>query len=114
MMLFFATIGAVAAGGFGSLQAMHSCWWLLAFILLQLSVHLAFSIGFGRLLGLPMQSILIASNANVGGPATAAAMATSKGWASMVQPAMLTGSLGYAIANAVGLAMAAWLRSRTF
>jgi uncharacterized membrane protein len=57
-----------------------------------------------------MQAILIASNANVGGPATAAAMATSKGWAHMIQPAMLTGSLGYAVANFIGIAMGQWMR----
>lgn len=74
------------------------------------SIHLAVSLAGGRLLRLPMQAVLIASNANVGGPATAAAMATSKGWQHMVQPAMLTGSLGYAIATAIGCAMGHWMR----
>lgn len=81
MMLFFATIGA----GAGSLQALSGCWWLLAFIAVQLGVHLAVCIGGGRLLRLPMRAILIASNANVGGSATAAAFATAKGWQEMVQ-----------------------------
>jgi uncharacterized membrane protein len=107
MMLFFATIGA----GAGSLAALRGCWWLLAFIVVQLSVHLAVCIGVGRLLRLPMRSILIASNANVGGSATAAAMASSKHWQDMVQPAMLTGSLGYAIATAIGTAVGHWLRT---
>jgi uncharacterized membrane protein len=65
----------------------------------------------GRLLRLPMQAVLIASNANVGGPATAAAMASSKGWSHMIQPAMLTGSLGYAVATGLGLCLAGWLRT---
>lgn len=74
------------------------------------SVHLAVCLAGGRLLRLPMQSVLIASNANVGGPATAAAMASSKGWPHMVQPAMLTGCLGYAIATFLGCAMGQWMR----
>jgi len=74
------------------------------------SIHLAVCLAGGRLLRLPMQSVLIASNANVGGPATAAAMASSKGWPHMVQPAMLTGCLGYAIATALGCAMGQWMR----
>lgn len=65
----------------------------------------------GRLLRLPMQAVLIASNANVGGPATAAAMASAKGWQHMVQPAVLTGSLGYACATFVGVWMGGCLRS---
>ena len=73
------------------------------------SVHLSVCLAGGRLLRLPMQAVLVASNANVGGPATAAAMASSKGWPHMIQPAMLTGSLGYAVATALGLGMARWL-----
>ena len=44
-----------------------------------------------------------ASNANVGGPTTAAAMASSKRWKSLVLPALLTGVFGYTIATFVGL-----------
>ena len=74
------------------------------------SIHMAVVLAGGRLLRLPTDALLIASNANVGGPATAAAMASSKGWQHLVQPAMLTGSLGYAVATAVGCAMGAWMR----
>ena len=108
MMLFFATIGA----GAGSLRALKGCTWLLAFILLQLGIHLAFTLLVGRgLLKLPMDCLLIGSNSNVGGPATAAAMASSKGWAHLLQPAMLTGCLGYCIATGIGTALGLWLRS---
>ena len=57
-----------------------------------------------------VQVVLTASNANVGGPATAAAMAASRGWPQMVRPAMLTGSLGYAVGTAIGCAVSQWLR----
>lgn len=75
------------------------------------SIHMAICIAGGRLLRLPMQAILIASNANVGGPATAAAMASAKGWPHMVQPAMLTGALGYAVATGLGIALGGWLKT---
>lgn len=107
MLLFFATIGA----GAGSLSALWSTGWLTAFIAIQLSVHLAVIVFGGYVVaGLPMQVVLTASNANVGGPATAAAMAASRGWPHMVRPAMLTGSLGYAVGTAIGCAVSQWLQ----
>ena len=45
----------------------------------------------------------MASNANIGGPTTAAAMAIAKGWNHMVVPAMLVGSLGYILGNYFGI-----------
>ncbi|KAA6425464.1 MAG: hypothetical protein FRX49_04362 [Trebouxia sp. A1-2] len=107
MLFFFATIGA----GAGSLSALWSTGWLTAFIAIQLSVHLAVIVFGGYVVaGLPMQVVLTASNANVGGPATAAAMAASRGWPHMVRPAMLTGSLGYAVGNGIGCAVSQWLQ----
>ncbi|DBA66958.1 TPA: hypothetical protein ACH3X2_002071 [Trebouxia sp. C0005] len=107
MLFFFATIGA----GAGSLSALWSTGWLTAFIAIQLSVHLAVIVFGGYVVaGLPMQVVLTASNANVGGPATAAAMAASRGWPHMVRPAMLTGSLGYAVGTGIGCAVSQWLQ----
>ena len=60
-------------------------------------------VGFSDVLA--VQVLLTASNANVGGPATAAAMAAARGWPNMVRPAMLTGSLGYAVGTAIGIAL---------
>jgi uncharacterized membrane protein len=51
----------------------------------QIIVHYAFLIGTGRLLKLPYRELLLASNANVGGPTTAAAMAASKQWKTLVR-----------------------------
>ena len=45
----------------------------------------------------------MASNANVGGPTTAAAMAGSKQWKSLVLPGILVGILGYASATFIAL-----------
>ncbi len=55
------------------------------------------------LLKLPLDAVLVGSNATVGGPATAVGMAAAKGWRELMQPAMMCGSLGYAIGTAAGL-----------
>jgi uncharacterized membrane protein len=105
MMFFFATIGAAA----GSLGALRGSGWLLIFIAIQLTIQLSISLILGKAMKIPMPLILIAANANVGGPATAAAMAGARGWTSLVQPSVLTGALGYAIANGIGWMMGTWL-----
>lgn len=51
MLLFFVTIGAAA----GSLGALLQTGWLAGFIMLQLGVHMAFTLGVGRLFHLPME-----------------------------------------------------------
>lgn len=98
MSVFFTSIGTSA----GSPASLVQSPALFAFIVVQLGVHVGVTLGLGRVLGLPMQALLLASNANVGGPATAAAMAAARGWPTMVQPAMLVGGLGYAIGTAIG------------
>ena len=110
MMMFFCTIGAAA----GSLHALRGSGWLLIFIAIQLTLQLGISLALGRFFKISMPVVLIAANANVGGPATAAAMAGAKGWKSLVQPAVLTGALGYAIANGIGWAMGNWLMTWKF
>ncbi|KAK9909865.1 hypothetical protein WJX75_008687 [Coccomyxa subellipsoidea] len=77
----------------------------------KLSVHLALSISLGKLFRLPTQALLTASNAAVGGPATAAAMCTSRGWRKMVTPALLVGTLGYAIGTPIGMLVAFVLKN---
>ena len=90
LLPFFATIGAAA----GSLDALSDVGWLFCLIAIQLVTHLAVIVSGGRLLKLPMDAVLTASNANVGGPATAAATAAVRNWPHLVQPAVLTGTLG--------------------
>ncbi|MEW5296947.1 MAG: hypothetical protein WDW36_000191 [Sanguina aurantia] len=103
MTLFFTVIGASA----GDLHSLAGCGWLVAQLTVMVSVHWVVLTGVGAvMLRLPRQALLIGSNACIGGPATAAAMAMSKGWSHLVQPALMTGSLGYAVGTGAGLLVA--------
>uniref|UniRef100_A0ACD5XRT6 Uncharacterized protein n=1 Tax=Avena sativa TaxID=4498 RepID=A0ACD5XRT6_AVESA len=68
-----------------------------AFALVQIAVHLLLILAAGRLLGLDNKLLLIASNANVGGPTT------TKGWTSLMVPGILAGIFGIAIATFLGI-----------
>ncbi len=49
------------------------------------------------------QLLNLASNANIGGPTTATAMAGAKGWNSLMAPAILVGVFGYVVGNYWGI-----------
>ena len=71
---------------------------IILFIVVQLVVHLAI-LGFGKVFGFELKQLLLASNANVGGPTTACGMATTKGWSSLVVPSLLVGIFGILIGS---------------
>lgn len=100
--MFFAVIGAMGniatVMRFGPSLFIHTA--------VQIAVHFAVSVGIGKIFNIPFKEIVLASNANVGGPTTAAAMAASKRWNSLILPALLTGVFGYAIATGIGLVVA--------
>ncbi|CAN6485201.1 unnamed protein product [Victoria cruziana] len=75
----------------------------IALILMQIAVHLAFLLGVGKLLGFERKLLLLASNANVGGPTTACGMATTKEWRTLIVPAILAGIFGISIATFLGI-----------
>lgn len=97
--LFFAVIGAPASIGL----ILRESPLLLVFALIVVLINLIVSLIFGKLFKFNIEEIIIASNANVGGPTTAAAMAVSKGWTELIVPALLVGTLGYVIGNYYGV-----------
>jgi len=63
----------------------------------------------GRLFGLTLPELIIASNAAVLGATTAPALAAAKGWSHLVTPGVLVGVLGYALGTLIGTAVYQWL-----
>jgi uncharacterized membrane protein len=98
MALFFASIGAAA--GHATLSGVGP---VVLFVAVQLAVHSGVVVAAAALLRIPTSLALIASNAAVGGPATAAAMAGARQWPQLVPAAVMLGGLGYGIGTWVGL-----------
>ena len=105
MQIFFAAIGATAHIGV-ALRVGPS---LFVFAGLILAVHLLAILTLGRIMRLDLAEIVVASNANMGGPTTAAAMAAARRWDALITPAILCGTLGYASATFIGVAIGKWL-----
>lgn len=76
---------------------------LLVFCFIMVVVNMIFCLVGGKVLDVPLEDIIIASNANIGGPTTAAGMAISQGWTGLVAPSMLVGTFGYAIGTYIGI-----------
>lgn len=69
-------------------------------------VHGVIVLGVGSLIKANLPKLLTASQATIGGPATAAALAEANSWPHLVIPGVLMGILGYATANYMGFIMA--------
>lgn len=96
--LFFFAIGAPA-----SIKAIFlNAPLLLVFCAIMVAVNMLFCFIFGKLLKFDLEDCILASNACIGGPTTAAAMAISKGWVKLVGPIMLVGTLGYVVGTYFG------------
>ncbi|WP_304509152.1 DUF819 family protein [Anaerotignum sp.] len=69
-------------------QILENAPMLFVFCLIMVVVNMLFCFIFGKLFKFNLEDIILASNANIGGPTTAAAMAISKGWVKLVGPIM--------------------------
>jgi len=102
LQMFFAASGA----GGSIMLVLRQAPSLFLFSALQIVIHFLVLMGIGRgMIRLNANELFLASNANVGGPTTAAAMAQAKNWKTLVLPALLVGVLGYGIATALSLAL---------
>ncbi|HSG50190.1 MAG TPA: DUF819 family protein, partial [Longimicrobiales bacterium] len=78
------------------------------YALITVALHGAVIFGLGSLVGLDLRTLAVASQANVGGPASAMALATARGYADRLLPGVAVGLLGYAVGNYIGLSVA-WM-----
>ena len=80
------------------------------FTLIVVAVHGVVVFGGGKLLRLDVGTISVASQAAVGGPSSALAVAISREWRHLVLPGVVMGLFGYAVGTYLGLGVAYLLR----
>lgn len=97
--LFFVVIGVPASIPL----ILQNAPMLFVFTLTAAVINLLITLIFGKLLKFSIEEIVLACNANIGGPTTAAALAIGKGWRNLIGPILLIGTLGYVIGNYVGM-----------
>ncbi len=97
--IFFTVIGAPASIA----KLLTESPLLLVYALIVVAFNMIFSFVLGKLFHFNLEEIILASNANIGGPTTATAMAISQGWSQLVGPIMLVGTLGYVLGNYYGI-----------
>src|SRR5699024_10769913 len=78
---------------------------LLVFTGIIVLINMVISLTLGKVFKFNLEEILLSSNANIGGPTTAAAMAIAKGWNKLIGPIILAGTFGYVIGNYLGIFM---------
>lgn len=97
--LFFVVIGVPASIS----SIINNSPLLLVFCLIIVLVNMLVTFSAAKLFKFNLEDAILASNACIGGPTTAAAMAVSKSWSKLIAPIMLIGTLGYVIGNYCGI-----------
>ncbi len=106
MFIFLASVGATA--DIWQLIAIGPVLFIFASIIII--VHLIILFGVGKMLKLDLAELAMASAVCIGGPSSAAALASAKGWRDLLIPGVLAGSFGYAVGSFVGVSVVEWLR----
>jgi uncharacterized membrane protein len=106
MFIFLASVGATA--DIWQLVAMGPVLFVFASVIII--VHLVILFGAGKLLKLDLAELAMASAVCIGGPSSAPALASAKGWRDLLIPGVLAGTFGYAVGSFVGVSVIEWLR----
>ena len=97
--LFFVVLGVPASIS----EIIKNGAFILVFCILAVAIHMLVTLGVGKLFKFKLDELLLASNACIGGPTTAVAMAIAKGWNSLIVPTMIAGVWGYVLGNYAGI-----------
>ena len=97
--LFFFVIGVPASLN----EIIKNSPLLLVFCSIVVFMNMIISFILGKIFKFNLEEIILASNANIGGPTTALAMAISKGWIDLAGPIIFVGTLGYVIGTYFGV-----------
>ena len=108
LMLFLFTLGLPA----DLLTVLQKSPILFLFCTIIAAMNVAFPLIAGKFLRLNLEELVLAMNATLGGPPTAAAMAISAGWPRLVLPGLLIGLWGYVIGTPVGIMVVEFLLRR--
>ena len=105
MFIFLASIGASA----DVWELIEIAPILFVYASIVIAVHLVVLFGLGLLFKLDLAELAMASAVSIGGPSSAPALASAKGWQDLLIPGILAGSFGYAIGSFIGVSVATWL-----
>lgn len=105
MFIFLASIGASA----DIWLLIESAPVFFVFAAIIVTIHLVILFALGLLFRLDLAELAMASAVCIGGPSSAPALASAKGWNDLLIPGVLAGSFGYAIGSFVGVSVAQWL-----
>jgi len=80
------------------------------YTLVVVGVHGVVVFAGGRLARIDVGTLSVASQAAVGGPSSALAVAVSREWRALILPGIIVGLFGYAVGNYLGIGLAGFLR----
>ncbi len=106
MFIFLASLGA----GADIWKLVEIAPVLFLFATVIIIVHLMILFAVGKFLKLDLAELAMASAVCIGGPSSAPALASAKGWRDLLIPGLLLGSLGYAVGSFIGVGVVDWLR----
>ena len=106
MFIFLASLGA----GADIWKLVEIAPVLFLFATVIIIVHLVILFTIGKFLKLDLAELAMASAVCIGGPSSAPALASAKGWRDLLIPGLLLGSLGYAVGSFIGVGVVDWLR----
>ena len=105
MYIFFAAVGAGTNANFFASAALI----LFAYGMFIIVTHLLIVLLAAKLLKVDLAEAVVASAAALVGPAVTAAIATSRGWRTLVTPGIMCGIFGYVIGTFIGVSLTAIL-----